>query len=1202
MSIIEILLDASIKALVVLAIAGVVNLALLRRSSAARRHLVWSVAAAGALVMPLLSLALPAWQVLPVWANLMARDVVAVESAPSPVEPIVGERATPPPPVFEATPALEPVSSPAPMIDEPVVGSTERIAWSWRRLALLGWLLVAALALAPVLLGMWSLRRLERDARRIDRGPLAEHTDELAEAIGLKRSPRLLESPERPMPMHWGILRSRLLLPAGASEWPRARLRLVLLHELAHARRRDCLTHLLIELACALYWFNPLTWLARARMREEREVACDDLVLRSGLAASDYAEELLRVATGHQTPLFAGRAAIAMARPRTLERRLRAILDARRDRRVAGRVMLGVAAAACALVLPPLAMVRAGEVESAPAPEGVETVVDEQGQAGGRPPGGQLDAPYELQLGAHVFRLSGIPTESCSVTFWRAREAKGEETLPWDEEPMTGWREGLTGPCWEPIEHVATSDRARIVVPEPGTYRVTAYAGHGQPAEFGDSGPIEVGDRSALTIVPVVLDGGPRHVVEVIDVRTRKPLEGAEIFLVRSDGLPLAPWSSGWGIRAGDRTYHFFEHLAPGEYTLHARIRAQRYGLPDYRLDGGPRKLRIKSGVETRSTLELRVIERDDFEVARRWPWSVFGTVSDPEGKPLVDVEISVHCGMGTLLLQGKARTDHEGHYSVRFGPGTRTLDDETGEWITPLQAATVSPSKPGWYERDLHRGGDLTMASKRPEADNAWSTGFYCVVLPDQPHRLDFVMRLAAKIVGQLQDDHGVPIEGESLSLGAAELWPSSSVLHWTETDEHGNFTFDPVPPRAEVWFELGRRKSEVFKVTGPGQLRVRVRRAAGGGLDVVQITSSDEPGPSAFIDGSGQVIDHGTGGPPKPFRLAARGAADGVLRRSYIRAKEQSKVLHGRIVDHSGHPVSGAEVFFTSEVAIDIENGAVRGSSERHQVTDAEGRFVLEGAGERARDSIVVLAPHLHAFLLPSLSHGKTTAHVANLQLSLPEPATLVLRYDIPGDLDEAEIRAQLATWDMPEWRGKLECTQRVSVEQGGEVVLSNLLPGTYDISRDKGLRASRELGHTAMCDRQTMVLGSGERQIVEFVRKRGARVSGRVLGLEKTAGWKAIVYIREADASGDPMGQDWQQTTFDGQVTGEDGNFETALLEPGEYLAVAHVYKPLTEQQRHSTGWILPSLVGTARFTVPGEGSPAALEVEMVRFEPK
>jgi len=165
--------------------------------------------------------------------------------------------------------------------------------------------------------------------------------------LGVPRKVRVIESPQAPVPLVWGILRPVIVLPTASRHWPAERLRTVLLHELIHVQRRDLLAHVVAQVACCLYWFHPLAWIAARELRKERERACDDAVLQRGIAAPEYAGHLIDLVRGLacDTP--------AMAEASDFEGRVRALLDRGRNRApLTRRVVLAGAALGCALILP----------------------------------------------------------------------------------------------------------------------------------------------------------------------------------------------------------------------------------------------------------------------------------------------------------------------------------------------------------------------------------------------------------------------------------------------------------------------------------------------------------------------------------------------------------------------------------------------------------------------------------------------------------------------------------------------------------------------------------------------------------------------------------------------------------------------------------------------------------------------------------
>jgi len=305
---IALLVTASLRIAGICAAAWLVTLPL-RRSSAAARHMVWACAIAAAVLMPVL-LQLPTAPVM--------LPAAFSSWAPSPAAAPSGAPAAP-----DSALAVGQPATPASAIAPPDARPRQMTVTS---VAVVLWATGAGLALLWLSNGIIATSRLRRTGARSTAG-WTDDARAIAATMGVSRV-TFLESAGSSMPFVCGVFRPLVVMPVEASTWTSERLRAVLLHELAHVRRHDCLTQLLARVACAIYWFHPLVWLAAHRLRLERERACDDVVLTSGVVGSAYGQHLVEIARAAISPT-SGIAAggVAMAHRRRLEERLVSILD-----------------------------------------------------------------------------------------------------------------------------------------------------------------------------------------------------------------------------------------------------------------------------------------------------------------------------------------------------------------------------------------------------------------------------------------------------------------------------------------------------------------------------------------------------------------------------------------------------------------------------------------------------------------------------------------------------------------------------------------------------------------------------------------------------------------------------------------------------------------------------------------------------------
>jgi beta-lactamase regulating signal transducer with metallopeptidase domain len=197
----------------------------------------------------------------------------------------------------------------------------------------LAWIWLAGAAFSLTILGAgiarlaWLTSRApQASARWID------FAEQICREQQLRRPVRLIQSDHPALLATWGVIQPRIIFPSAASGWSDDLVRAILRHEVAHIRRYDWLMQMAGELLRAVYWFNPLVWLACRRLRSESEQACDDEVLGTGTEPCAYAAHLLTLAR-YFSQHRAWFPAPAMARRSTLHRRVAAMLNSRTDRR-----------------------------------------------------------------------------------------------------------------------------------------------------------------------------------------------------------------------------------------------------------------------------------------------------------------------------------------------------------------------------------------------------------------------------------------------------------------------------------------------------------------------------------------------------------------------------------------------------------------------------------------------------------------------------------------------------------------------------------------------------------------------------------------------------------------------------------------------------------------------------------------------------
>jgi beta-lactamase regulating signal transducer with metallopeptidase domain len=394
---VNVLLESAIKISLLIAL-GLLAGALCHRRSAALRHWMLAASMAAALATPLLMWVAPSWS-LPAAAQIESRNQPPRWATASRPQPRVGIATS-----IEAESSR--TASPSP----------RQIGPSSVLLAV--WIAGVVINFIGLLLGFWRLRRIAVRATIVRGGPWFDTARQLSEHFGVRTPVTLLQSDRPALLMTWGVFAPKVLLPVDAASWDVDRIRVVLAHEFAHIRRHDWIVQIGSELLRILNWFNPLVWLASARLRLESERACDDAVVNLGVSGSEYAEHLLdlarqwgRAGPGPRADVPFPAVAI-VPRSSQLERRVTAMLNVAVRRHPISRTVRAATLVAILAVAIPIALFAQNTFVTISG-----TIVD---QSGGVLPGVEvmvIDRARPAQRrtvtdGAGRFRFVGVPQGS----------------------------------------------------------------------------------------------------------------------------------------------------------------------------------------------------------------------------------------------------------------------------------------------------------------------------------------------------------------------------------------------------------------------------------------------------------------------------------------------------------------------------------------------------------------------------------------------------------------------------------------------------------------------------------------------------------------------------------------------------------------------------------------------------------------------
>ena len=156
------------------------------------------------------------------------------------------------------------------------------------------WFFVFAVKNIKLAADLWWIHRIRNHKTHSPTGEWQGKVNDLANTLGIRKAVALLQSELVKIPVTVGSLKPVILLPLGLlANLPPDQVETIILHELAHIRRKDYLINILQTFAESVFFFNPFILWISSVLRDEREACCDDMVIDFTRHKKSYIEALV---------------------------------------------------------------------------------------------------------------------------------------------------------------------------------------------------------------------------------------------------------------------------------------------------------------------------------------------------------------------------------------------------------------------------------------------------------------------------------------------------------------------------------------------------------------------------------------------------------------------------------------------------------------------------------------------------------------------------------------------------------------------------------------------------------------------------------------------------------------------------------------------------------------------------------------------